>query len=122
MIQRALCTSVVISSHTSAPAVSLALLRTRQRDNRDCVGKSPQYLVDLRLDWRSIPIARLPALTVTSSSVDFRALMHPTFHDSLLLLAQLRGCAFARGNGIQDSVRARPVGYPILDRREGTTA
>jgi hypothetical protein len=69
-----------------------------------------------------LPIGLRPALTVTLPSVDFGALMHPTFHDHPLRPAQLRGCAFARGNGIQDSVRARPVGYPILDRREGKTA
>ena len=68
------------------------------------------------------PIALPPALTGTLPSVDFRALMHPTFHDRPLRPAQFRGCAFARGNAIQDAVRARPVGYPIHDRREGKTA
>jgi hypothetical protein len=81
----------------------------RQPDSITCMPSGP-------------PIALLSALTVTLPSVDFRALMHPTFHDHPLRPAKFRGSAFERGNGIQDSVRARPAGYPILDRREGKTA
>jgi hypothetical protein len=59
-----------------------------------------------------------PALTVTSTSVDFRILMHPTFDNHAAQHTLSRACAFARGNGNVDSVRARPVGYLILDRNE----